>query len=57
MFCLRFFKNLLWEKVKNMGYVFLLLFVFFSPTRKLNRRKYNLFRKNYTKPLNKLWKV
>mgnify|MGYP003627155782 len=39
---------LIWEKVKNMGYIFLLLFVFFSPNHKLNRRNYPL-RKMYWK--------
>ena len=39
--CQRFLKSSL-NKIKNAGYVILLLFVFFSPNRKLNRRKYPL---------------
>ena len=34
--------NDLINKIKNAGYVILLLFVFFSPNRKLDRRKYPL---------------
>ena len=40
------FNNFL-DKIKNAGYVILLLFIFFSPNRKLDRRKYKLKRLYY----------
>jgi len=38
-----------WEQIKNVGYVFMLLFVFFSPNQKLDRRKYKLKRMYWKK--------
>ena len=31
-----------WKKIKDFGYIIMLLFVFFSPSRKLNRRNHPL---------------
>ena len=32
------------EKIKNVGYFLMLLFIIFSPNKKLDRRKYKLKR-------------